>query len=123
MPISSDPPSGRKYRSSSRGSSASMSARIPLMNHAKARQRQIVVDDLDRNGPFGEQCGQPAGADDLHRSPVFRLDARHQPLDHGDVAPEDSGVHGGAGVLADNPHRVVVAGPPDRKSTRLNSSP
>src|SRR3546814_4879847 len=73
MPISSAPPSGRKYRSSSRGSSASMSARIPLMNHAKARQRQIVVDDLDRNGPFGEQCGQPAGADDLHRSPVFRL--------------------------------------------------
>ena len=48
-----------------------------------------------------EERRHATGSDDAHRLAPLALDPLHQPLDQGDVAPEDAGLHGGHRVFAD----------------------
>ena len=57
---------------------------------------------LEDAGLLVEKIGEAAGADNGHGLTVLGLDARDEALDHPDIAPIETGLHGGDGGFADH---------------------
>ena len=120
MPISFEPPSGRKTSSSL--VFAFVIRPWPVFRRQISSRPRMVRSgskwSMDR-GRALEQRGDAAGGDHRHRLAPLGLDAGDQAFDQGDIAPEDARLHGADRVLADDAlgasgWRRAAASPPPR---------
>ena len=83
---------------------------LAIPPQTKAAQRQFWIDVLDS---FDSGATIDAGRrrDDDRGAAELRFHAAHQALDHVDVAPEQTGLHGADGVGADHPRRLADIDP------------
>src|SRR5579862_5587344 len=98
MPISFDPPSGRKTSSSVLDAMDLRAFPIAAPDLQHAADRQVLIKMVDRSGRRVKERCDAAGGDDGERLVPLGLDARHQAFDEADVTPEDPRLHGPDGV-------------------------
>ena len=79
---------------------------VAFVEDAQAREREVVVDLLDRARERRDQAREPAGRDDGARKAELLDEAVDEAVDEADVAVDDAGLHRVLRVATDHARRL-----------------